>query len=199
MADVEDGHAARSKLRDEAEEALDVAALQGAGRLVHEDEAGVAGQRAADLDDLSIREREIAGRLSGIDLASAELCQERRRTADEPLPSHPRRRAFRAEEDVLRHGEVRADGKLLVDVRDPPVSRVGGAFRRVRLAGQSHAAGVRFDEAGEDVQQGALARAVLANEGMHLARVDGEIDSRERGGGAESLLDAVQGDEAHFR
>src|SRR5262249_25190614 len=61
VADVDDGDAAVAQLRDEAEEALDVGALQAAGRFVHQQHARVEGERATDLDHLLIGEGQIAG------------------------------------------------------------------------------------------------------------------------------------------
>ena len=45
-------------------------------------------------------------------------------------------------------------------------------------------------DAGEDLDEGGLAGAVVADEGDHLAGVDPEVDVGERLDGAEALADA---------
>ncbi len=89
MADVQHGDTARAQLPDETEETLHVAALQAAGRLVHEDDSRVACESAANLDDLPVGKREITCAHSGIDLASAEFGQEWSGTLYEVFTAHP--------------------------------------------------------------------------------------------------------------
>ena len=76
VADVDDGDAAVAQAADGIEEALDVGALQAAGRLVHQQDARIAGQSTADLDDLLIGERETAGAHARIDLGASEVGEE---------------------------------------------------------------------------------------------------------------------------
>src|SRR5262245_34861363 len=52
------------------------------------------------------------------------------------------------------------------------------------------AAGIGRVDAGEDLDQGRLARAVLADQAMHLARLDRPVDRVERDRAAEALADA---------
>ncbi len=54
------------------------------------------------------------------------------------------------------------------------------------------AAGVRFLEASDDVEEGALAAAAWADDGDELAGGDARLKSRKRRDGAEGLVDRTQ-------
>ena len=51
----------------------------------------------------------------------------------------------------------------------------------------------------EDLHQGGLTRAVLAKQGMNLARLDSEVDSAERLNTGEGLDDTAGGEDREFR
>src|SRR5256885_2316619 len=87
---------------------------------------------------------------------------------------------------------MRTKRQLLMNVRNPPLAPLGRPARRVRLTADDHRAAVRRKEPGEDVDQRALPRAVLADEGMDLAGSDIEIDAVEGDGGAEVFGDGVE-------
>ena len=59
VADVDDAEPLRAQPRDQREQPIDVGALQAARRLVHQQDAAVGRERAADLDDLLCRERQL--------------------------------------------------------------------------------------------------------------------------------------------
>src|SRR5258706_8900328 len=83
-----------------------------------------------------------------------------------------------------------AERKLLMDVRNAGAARgerAGGAIER---AGEMHAAGFGRERAGENVHEGALARAVLADDGVDFAAPHFQINAGERDGGAEALVEA---------
>src|SRR5438093_5244266 len=73
------------------------------------------------------------------------------------------------------------------------------SFRRIGLAGKANLAGILSDEAGENVQKRALPRAVLADEYVHFAGSDRQVDAIERDCRAKSLLDAAQLQKSHVR
>ena len=79
-----------------------------------------------------------------------------------------------ADEDVLGDRQVGEDHRLLVDRDDPQRLRIEGARDRARLAVDHDLAGVRLLDAGHDLDQRRLAGPVLADEGVDLARVEGE-------------------------
>ena len=85
-----------------------------------------------------------------------------------------------AEEDVLRDRQVLHQVPLLVDGGDPLCQ--GG--RRVpsgnQLAVDADLARRGFDDAGDALDQGRLAGTVRADDAVHLARPDVEVDAAQR-------------------
>ena len=82
---------------------------------------------------------------------------------------------------------------MLMDHRDPMAPRVGGVVHRDRLAVEQDFAAVRSVDAGEDLDERALARAILARKRVNPPAVQREIDVCQHLDRAESLDDA-----AHF-
>src|SRR5438034_2534450 len=79
--------------------------------------------------------------------------------------------------------------ELLVDERDPARPGVPGEGGRVGFASQLHGAAIRLQEAGQAGEERALARSVLADERVHLARPDLQAGLVEGHRGAEALRD----------
>ena len=75
-----------------------------------------------------------------------------------------------AHEDVLGHGQVGKERRLLVDDGHPGVAGVGRAVQDDRLAVELQDTGVGAVDPGERLDQGGLPGAVLAREGMDLDR-----------------------------
>ncbi len=132
-----------------------------------------------------------------IDLPAPELFEQRLRPPRQLLVTQPRPRALRPEEDVLGDRELRTDRQLLMDVRDPSPARLGRPARRVRRIAQPHRAGVRREQAGEDVEQRALPRPVLPDQRMHLPGAYVEIDAAKSDRRAEALGDGVDREDGH--
>jgi hypothetical protein len=63
--------------------------------------------------------------------------------------------------------------------------------------GERHAAGVGRLDPGQDLHQRRLAGAVLADQRVHLAGLEVEVDARQRGDLAEALVDAGHLQQAH--
>ena len=94
-----------------------------------------------------------------------------------------------AHEDVLGDRQVGEERRLLVDDGDAGVAGVGRAVEDDRLAVEQHLAGVRPVHAGEGLDQGRLARAVLAGERVRLAGEQLQGDVAQGPHGAEGLAD----------
>ena len=94
-----------------------------------------------------------------------------------------------ADEDVLRHREVRAEVDLLVDRADPGLLRLQGTGEGDRGAGQLDLARVDVVHAGEHLDERRLAGAVLAHQRVHLAREEPEVDVGQRLDAGELLAD----------
>src|SRR5690606_13757752 len=84
------------------------------------------------------------------------------------------------EHDVLTDGEVRAEVDLLVDGADPRRLRRAGVAEALLVAGDDDPAGVDAVVAGQRLDEGGLAGAVLPHEGVDLAGEQPEVDGVER-------------------
>jgi hypothetical protein len=96
-----------------------------------------------------------------------------------------------ADDDVLPHGEVREEIQLLVDDADAEALRVERAFDADRIAVQRDDAGVGRGGAGQNTRQGALTRAVLADQRMYLAGTQIEVRAPQRVDAAVMFADAL--------
>jgi len=139
--------------------------------------SSVAIERLEDLDALLPTDRERADLRLGVDLEAeppAEL--------DDPavrlraIEEVARRHRLVAEHDVLGHGQDGDQHEVLVDHVDPAVDGVGWTGEVHHLPVEQDLALVRACEPVEDVHQRRLARAVLAEEGVDLARAHIEVD-----------------------
>ena len=103
-------------------------------------------------------------------------------SADELPPvdhaGHARRRG--AEKDVLGHRQVRNEIQLLVDDANAERQRVARAVDVDRLAAHADLAAVLAIRAAENLHQRGLAGAVLAEQHVHFAGVQRQIDAVER-------------------
>ena len=75
-----------------------------------------------------------------------------------------------------------------VTVAMPPRSASAGSRKSTGRPGERHSAGVRPDLARQDVEQCRLARAVLADKRVHLARIDRDARAPERVDAPVALL-----------
>ena len=91
------------------------------------------------------------------------------------------------DEDVLRDREIGEDHRLLVDGRDAEPLRVLGRGDADRLTVDADLAGVLLLDAGHDLDQGRLAGAVFAEEGVDLAAIERQGDVLEGQSCAELL------------
>ena len=127
--------------------------------------------------------------------------QERRRphTPLPPVDAAPRPIRLQAEGQVLGDGQLGEQRGLLVDRGHAQAPRQQGIRAVERQAGDGDGTGVRTMGPRHDLDQRALAGAVLAHERVHLARAHVEIDAAERADGAERLGDAADLEERVHR
>src|SRR4029453_14163072 len=104
-------------------------------------------------------------------------------------------RGQRAPAGVPGPGHVLAEGELLVDHADPGLERVAGVLEAERAAVEQHLARVGGMDAGEQLAERALARAVLATERVAGAGVHVEADALEGDHAREALADALEADQ----
>ena len=196
VRDVDDGDALGGEVADDAEQVVDLALVEHGGRLVQDEQPGVVGEGARHADDLLRGGREPADRAGRLDLGVPEPGEQLARTADRlPALAEAGGAELVAEEDVLGDAEVGDEVELLVDRGDPEVHRGLRRRQRDRLALPQDLALVGLVARGEDLDQGRLAGAVLAEQAVHLPRAHLELDPSEREHSGEPLDDAAHGEQ----
>ena len=196
MADEEDRDPALAKLADDSEEALDLAGGEGGGRLVHDEDAGVEGERFGDLDELLIGNGEATdgGANIQVDAKGGE------QTLDfavhrSPIDAAEAVAGLASHEDVLGDVEVGEESGVLMDDGDTAAASIEGAMQDNLLAGNAKKAAVGLVDAGQDLDEGRFASAILANKGMDFAVIEGEIDAPECLNRAKVFGDIAQRDD----
>ncbi len=192
MGDVHDGDALRRERADHAEEVLHLAGVEHGGRLVHDDDARVVGQRPRHGHDLLARGGEAADLVVGRDLGVAEPRQQLTGAGGGLAPlGEAAAVELVAEEHVLGDGQPVDDVQLLVDGRDAAVQGRDRVRDDDLLAVQHDLARGGLVRPREDLDEGGLARAVLAEQAVHLAGQHVEVHPVERLGAREVLDDAL--------
>ena len=198
VGDVDDRHAARGQLADDAEQHLDLGHAERRRRLVHDQHARVLRQRAGDLDDLLLADAQVADRASRSRAAprgapAAVAVISRWRCWSTITPPRMRSRAMKTLSAMLRFGKRLSSWWMIAMPRSAasrgPLISTGSSVELER------AGGGRLDP-GEDLHERRLAGAVLAEQRGDLARDDVEVDAAQRVRGAEHLVDAAR---AHHR
>ena len=177
MADEDDAVALVAEPAQDGEDLLRLLGREDGGRLVEDQDPGLAIEGLEDLDPLLPADRQATDLLVRVDLETESLAE----LADAPTglgPVEEDRVGHRlvAQQDVLGDGEDRHEHEVLVDHADAAGDGVGRAGDLDRLAVEQDLALVRRGEAVEDVHQRGLARAVLAEQRVDLARADGQVD-----------------------
>ena len=197
LDEVRDEDEAASLLALEAiedlEEGRDLGRRERRGRLVEDDDRGARKEYPRELDELLQTDGEVSDPLARVDV-EAEARQESGRTLAHrpPVDDAEAPRRLRAEEDVLGDREVGRDRELLVHHADTGVLGVAGRAKLHGAAGEREPALVGKVDAREDLHEGRLAGAVLADEGVHLAGSQREVDARQCTHAAETLRDTAE-------
>jgi len=192
VRDVEHTQPARLEPPDGREQPPHIVFRQAARRLVEDEDARVGlGEGASDLDQLLHGHRKRSGAGVDRDLPPIQLGQRR---AGGPVhagpPDEASARRLHAEQDVLGHGQVGRERELLVHHRHAAAARVHRVAGLIRRALEAHRPGVGHQRARQDLHQRALARAVFADDGVHLAGRHRQPHAVEGRGGSEALADA---------
>jgi hypothetical protein len=171
VGDEDDRGAAVLQLSDDAEQVLSLGRGEHCGRFVEDQHGRVPDQRLDDLDPLLDADRQVLHQGIRVDLqpvAPGQLTDVAAGLA--PVEQAGRAGLLHAEGDVLGHREHRYEHEVLV--HHPDAGR-DGVLRRGELdllAVQQDLALVGLQQPVQDVHQGRLAGAVLAEQGVHLAR-----------------------------
>ena len=177
VADEDDAVALGREAAQDLEDLLGLLRCQDGGRLVEDEDLGVAVERLEDLDPLLPADGQGADLDVGVDL-EAEPSTEFDDPAIGLVAVEEDRIGHRllAEDDVLGDGQDRDEHEVLVDHADPAGDRVRGTGQVDLGAIEQDRALVGRGQPVEDVHQGGLAGAVLAEQRVDLARPDVEID-----------------------
>ena len=191
VRDVDDRDAALLEALDDLKQRVDLAVGERGGRLVHDQDARVLRERLGDLDELEARGAQAADLRARVDV-DPELREQLARPALERAVVEqpgPRPRLAR-EVDVLRDRERRDEAELLEDHRHAVAPR---GLRRAELDGlavELDRPAVERVDALEDLHERRLPGAVAAEQGVHLARPQLEVDVVEDRDARERLADA---------
>jgi hypothetical protein len=177
VADEDDRVALGGEPLEDLEDLLRLLRREDRRRLVEDEDPGLAVERLEDFHALLPADRQRLDLDVRVDLEPEALAQ-----LDDPpprlLPVEEDRVGHRllAEEDVVGDRQDRHEHEVLVDHADAALDRVGRAGDLRHGAVEQDFALVGRRQPVEDVHQGRLAGAVLAEQGVDLAGPDLEVD-----------------------
>ena len=192
VADEDDRVALRGEAPEDFEDLLCLLWRQHGGRLVEDQNPGIAVERLEDLDPLLPADRQRADLDLGVDVEPEPLAE-----LDDPamglVPIEEDRIGHRllTKEDVVGDGEDRNQHEMLVDHADPARDRIGRAADRDGAPVERDLTFVGRGQPVQDVHQGRLPGAVLAEERVDLAGPDLEVDPIVCDDAGISLRDAA--------
>ncbi len=195
VRDVDDGHAGGLERPDAIEEPFDLPVGQRRRRFVHDQDARVLRERLRDLHRLLLRDAELVDEGARVEVHAKRVEQ------PPGLGMHPRvidrarqpAAGLAPEIDVLRDVEIRDERELLEDDGDAQAAGVGGRSQMHGRAVDEDLARIRLMRPAQDPDERGLAGAVLAQQEMHFAGLNGKRDVFERANPRKGL-----GDPAHL-
>ena len=190
VADEHDGDAGVAQLADGLEEGFDLLLREGRGRLVHDDELRVEQKRAADGDQLLVRDAEIAHLVVEIDVV-ADLREGLLRgglpaLAVDQLPAGG---DLGVDGQVFHDGQVRENGQVLIDDLDAELGGLGRRDLGDHLVLEDDLAFVLRVDAGDDLDQRRFAAAVFTGQAHNLAGSDCKVHMVEGVNACERFAD----------
>ena len=196
VRDVDQRQALGAEALQHGEDLLDVGGGQGRGGLVEDEDARALGERLGDLDHLPAGERQVLDQRERVDVGGAGAGE--RLLGEAALGAavdHAEAGGRPADDDVVGDREVGDERELLEDADDAGVAGGGGRGEGDGAAVEGHGAVVGLHHAGHDLDEGGLAGAVLAEDGVDAARADGELGVGQRHDAAVALGHAVHAEE----
>jgi hypothetical protein len=196
VRDVDDRDAALGQATDHPEQVGDLVVREDGARLVHDHQPCLAGQRASHADDLFGRGRKLPDLPAHRNLRVPQLREDLAcPAADLAAPHEADGARLVGEKDVVGDGEAVDQIELLVDRRDAGLHRGLRVRERCGLAQPDDLATVGTVRARQDLDEGGLPGAVLAEQAVHLARGDLELDAVERAHARERLHDVSKSED----
>jgi hypothetical protein len=192
VGDEDDRGAALRQRPHDLHQVVGLLRREDGGRLVEDQHLRVPDQCLDDLHALLHADREVLDQ--GVDrhLQAVALGDLAHLAAGGAAVQEAEPRALVPQLDVLGDGEHGDQHEVLVHHADARAHRVAGAGERDSLAVDQDLALVGVVEPVEHVHQGALAGAVLPEQGVDLARLDDEVDGVVGDQVAEALGDAAK-------
>src|SRR3984957_6823105 len=148
---------------------VDEARRESGRRLVEDDQAGLADQRARDGESALFAAGQAAGALVGAGAKQREL---RIDALDGRRRGAPRAQRIAAQHQVLMHAHVSEDAARLGDIADALAHHAIGREARERIAGEADAALEGRQVAEDGLQQRRLARAIGPDDAHDFAGAD---------------------------
>ena len=188
VGDVEQRQPLASQPLQHHEHFCDVGGRQRRRRLVEDEDAGLSRQRLGDLDDLAARQGQVLDQRHRVDVLGAGAGQ--RPLGEPPLRApvdHAEPQGRMDERDVVGDREIGNQRQFLEDADDSGAARRRRRIERDRSAVEDDTAGVRRDDARQDLDQRRLARSVLAEDRVDAAGRNGEAGVVERPDAAIAL------------
>ena len=150
---------------------------QRGGRLVEDEHAGLAVKRLGDFHHLPAPKGEISHRRVERLGQADEGAGLRRPLLQDAVVDEAEAQRIGAEPDVLGDRKLCGQAQLLLDNRDPGGARGAGGQLRGRAPVEEDLASVRLQGARQKVDQGGFPGAVLAEQGVNPARLEGNPDA----------------------
>ena len=177
------------------EEQVDVVSRQRRGGLVEHDHSRFRGHRACHSDECTLCGLEAIDRRRRVDVDLPALEKLPCKLALAAPRDQPVRRAkARDVRDVLGDREAVQEAQVLMHERESVRSRLARADPvRKDVPAETDRARGRAVDAGKDLDQRALARAVLAEQSKYFTAPNGEIDAAEGPGAAEAAREPFDG------
>ncbi len=201
VADENDGDPAFRQAPDDGEQVFRFRPGQRGGGLVHEDDPRLGPQHARNRHELPLGDAERRELGGGGDLDAKLLEGLRRAGMNIPPPLRLQRAGDEVvEHHVLGHAEIGEERQVLPNDVNPALLRLGGrnAPHRLRIAKAERGARIGRIDTVYDLDQGALAAVILADDAVHLTAFQVEIDRVESLQGSESLGDRSGPDRVVF-
>ena len=198
VADEDDAAPGLGEPAEQEEDLLRLLWGQHRRRFVEDQDPCVPVEGLQDLDTLLLADRQAADLRVGVDVESEpgrEVADPARRLP--AIQEQGVRHRLVAQDDVLGHGQHRHEHEVLMDHADAVVDGVARSTHGHRLSVQQDLALVGTGEAVEDVHEGGLAGAVLAQERMDLAGAHVQVDVVVRDDARISLGDAAHLESRH--
>jgi hypothetical protein len=187
MRNIDDSNAALAQAPERGEEALDVSLGQRRGRLIENEDVGLDSERPADGDERALGGRQRRDRRIGVEIDAHDRKRVRGGLAHAP-PRHQaqgRSRIAGLNGDILCDRHPLHETEILMDEGDRQRPR-----RRTRRPSRKrNLTLVGLVYAGHDLDEGRLARAILAEQGVDFSALHVEVDMIERKRRGESLDD----------